>query len=81
MEYAKNLSSYIRENYTEGTETYHLRDIMHDYSYTEFYANPHLSTKQVADLLVLDFSVGCKPKQIKNVRYSVYVKNLKKVNV
>ena len=79
MEYAKNLSSYIRENYTEGNETYHLRDLMHDFSYTDQYIKTSLSVKQVADLLVHDFSVGCKPKQIKKIRYTVYVSNLQKL--
>ena len=79
MEYAKNITSYIRENYTVGNETYHLRDIIHDFSYTDTYKNPDLTTRQVADLLSNHFEIGTQPKQIKKVKYSVYIKNLRKV--
>jgi hypothetical protein len=83
MEYTKNLTSYIRENYTAGDEVYHLRDIIHDFSYTSLYkATPKsdLTTRQIADLLSNHFDVGTQPKQIKKVKYTVYVKNLRKIS-
>jgi hypothetical protein len=79
MEYTKNLSLYIRENYTAGNETYHLRDIMFDFSYTDKYIKTNLTAKQVAELLMHEFSIGCKPKQIKKVKYTCYIKNLRRI--
>ena len=79
MEYTKKLCSYIRENYTEGDKIYHMRDVMHDFSYTETYVKTNLSAKHVAELLMHEFSVGCKPKQVHKVRYTCYIKNLRRI--